>query len=210
MKEMYKEWPTVIKEFEVYDVNSNCMKTFPLGTKLEWQRIEDSDNNDYILINSDNHEYTIKCGNFKIEKYLVRNNKLAEQMNNLAKLTAEEVKRCEDSFEITEPTELQKEQARKIMGRKTQTEIILDYLNNIDLNVVTPQVEQWIEQQKTKYSSRLDDIQFCNASDKDIIIAALTEYHSYFYRSNQVDRASKVLRVKENYLSSFEESKAVK
>lgn len=193
MKEMCKEWSTVIKELGVHDNISNTTKKFPIGTKLEWQRMKDTNS---IQIYSDNYADVIVCDNFRIEGYVVRD-KLVKQM-------AEEVKRCEDSFEITEPTEIQKEQIRKIMGQETETEIILDYLNNIDLSVVGPHVEQWIEQQKTKYRSRLDDIQFCNASDKEIIIKALNEYYSRFYKDNNPYKANKVLRVQKNYEETIE------
>lgn len=200
MKEMYKEWSTAIRQFEVYDIISNSIKTFPIGAKLEWQRIEDDN---YIQIMSDNYADVIKCGNFKIEQCLVRD-KMVKQM---AEEASQEVKRFEDSFEITEPTELQKEQARKIMGRETQTEIIINYLNSIDLNVVNPQVEQWIEQQKTKYSSRLDTINFCNTSDKDIISEALISFSNNYRAEGKHTEANKVDTVRKNYLDSFKETK---
>ena len=205
MKEMYKEWSTVIKEFWVHDIISNTRKTFPYGTKLEWQRVE-SQKEFYIQIMSDNYADSISCGNFDIEKYLVRD-KLIKQMDKLAEETAEEVKRCEDSFEITEPTELQKEQARKIMGQETRTEVIINYLKCSIEKCSDKHVLDWLNEELKGKQHWLDTINFCNTSDKEIISEALIAFSNKYRAEGKLTEANKIDTVMKNYLDSFAETK---
>ena len=128
-----------------------------------------------------------------------------EEIDNLAKRYHEEKQKVIDSMETPEPTELQKEQIRKIVGQKTKAEIILEYLNNVDLNIVNPQVEQWIKQQREKYEDRFETIQFCNASDMDIINAALLDYANTFRSKGEINKADKVGQVRKNYLDMMKE-----
>ena len=75
---------------------------------------------------------------FDIEEYVekldteeTKNEKIRKEVDNLAKRYHEEEQKAIDSMETPEPTELQEEQMRKIVGQKTKAEVILEYLNNV-------------------------------------------------------------------------------
>ena len=121
----------------------------------------------------------------------------------------EEIKKCEDSLEITEPTELQKEQTRKILGWETQTEAIINYLKRSIEKCSDKHILNWLNEELDRKERWLDTINFCNTSDKDIISQALINFSNKCRTEGKHTEANKIDTVRENYLNSFGETKAV-